>query len=421
MKEVKYLILGAGASGLAFANFLNDEDYLVLERDDSVGGYCKTVKQDGFVWDYSGHFFHFRNPDIESMLVERMPKGEVSTIERCSKVYTQGTLMDFPFQKNIHQLPKEDFISCLYDLYFASENFGGEIKSFKDMVYARFGAGIADRFLVPYNEKLYATDLAKLDVEAMGRFFPHAQLDDIIRNMRQADNASYNATFTYPRGGAIEYIYALIKGMKEERILLQQEVTQIDLEARVAHTQGESYRFEYIISSIPFDHLLRLAQIPHQAEYNYNKVLVFNLGFDKKGWTEPHWVYFPDRDLSFYRVGFYDNIFDHDRMSLYIEIGATPDQVINVAEARAQVLKELEKAGVVTDHKLVSEHHVVLDPAYVHVTQESQDELAELRRVLATRGAYTIGRYGSWTYCSIEDNMLEARALAEVFNHLGDE
>jgi hypothetical protein len=29
---------------------------------------------------------------------------------------------------------------------------------------------------------------------------------------------------------------------------------------------------------------------------------------------------------------------------------------------------------------------------------------------------YSIGRYGGWTYCSIEDNIVEARALAKRFN-----
>ena len=41
------------------------------------------------------------------------------------------------------------------------------------MLYARFGRS-TPKFLIPYNEKLYATDLATLDKDAMGRFFPHA-------------------------------------------------------------------------------------------------------------------------------------------------------------------------------------------------------------------------------------------------------
>ena len=45
--------------------------------------------------------------------------------------------------------------------------------------------------------------------------------------------------------------------------------------------------------------------------------------------------------------------------------------------------------------------------------------MAHLKSVLAVRGVYTAGRYGSWTYCSIEDNMVEARALADLFRDAG--
>ena len=51
------IIIGAGATGLSYAAFTGN-DYCIIEADNSIGGYCKTVKQDGFVWDYSGHFFH---------------------------------------------------------------------------------------------------------------------------------------------------------------------------------------------------------------------------------------------------------------------------------------------------------------------------------------------------------------------------
>ena len=82
MESVEYLVVGAGMSGLSFANWLRMEaaakqrpvpEILIIEADDQPGGYCKTIKQDGFVWDYSGHFFHFKPPEIEAWLRARMP------------------------------------------------------------------------------------------------------------------------------------------------------------------------------------------------------------------------------------------------------------------------------------------------------------------------------------------------------------
>src|SRR6185295_10605672 len=112
------------------------------------------------------------------------------------------------------------------------------------MLYARFGRSIAEKFLIPYNEKLYACDLGSLDKNAMGRFFPHADLTDIIRNMKVANNASYNATFTYPEGGAIEYVKAIASAVRPGGIALSEPVLSIDLDARVARTEKRTIKFE---------------------------------------------------------------------------------------------------------------------------------------------------------------------------------
>jgi len=421
MESVRTLIIGAGISGLSTAASLNDDDYLVLERDKHIGGYCKTVRKSGFVWDYSGHFFHFKHPEIEAWLRERMPGQNIRVVEKKSFIAYNGRYVDFPFQKNIHQLPQDEFIDCLHDLYFArapAELLGKRAKeprpetSFKDMLYARFGRSIAEKFLIPYNEKLYACDLSSLDRDAMGRFFPHADLTDIIRNMKVADNTSYNSTFTYPEGGAIEYVKALASAVRPSAIAVNEPLLGIDLERKIARTPEREIRFERLVSSAPFNRLAEIAGIAHDSSvFNWNKVLVFNLGFDRKGQTGKHWVYYPDRQRAFYRIGYYDNIFDTQRMSLYVELGFARDQPIDVAAMKKRVLGDLASEGVVTDQKLVADHSVVMDPAYVHITRASIAEHARLRQLLGEYGVYSIGRYGGWTYCSIEDNIVEARAL----------
>ncbi len=409
------LIVGAGMTGLAFADAMQKKgfEYLVAEADQEPGGYCKTVIQDGFVWDYSGHFFHFRRPEIEKELVSRMT-GEVRRIERRSRIFWKGELIDFPFQKNIHQLPKQDFIDCVYDLVFREE---GEPKNFEEMLVHKFGRSIADMFLIPYNEKLYATSLTNLDVDAMGRFFPHADLEAIVRNFRAADNRSYNATFTYPEGGAIQYIHAMMEGVDEQRVLYGSKVAEVDVGNRLATLQdGRAIRYERLVSTMPFSKLLAATGQQAHPALTWNKVLVFNLGFDKPSAGDAHWVYFPQRDLPFYRVGFYDNIFGTDRMSLYVELGYPHDADLPGeahSEIREQVVTALKQVGIVDGHKLVSHHSVVLDPAYVHISGESNALVEQIKAGWASEGLYSIGRYGSWTYCSIEDNIIEARDLSE--------
>jgi protoporphyrinogen oxidase len=418
------VVIGAGVSGLGFANWWRarhpEAALVVLEAEGEPGGYCRTVVQDGFVWDYSGHFFHFKDPAIEAWLRARMPGQEVRTVVRRAVIRYAGRDIDFPFQTHIHQLPLDDFLECLVELYFRPAGEGPP-RSFGDMLVRRLGKGITDKFLRPYNEKLYATDLDRLDVDAMGRFFPQADIADIIAGLRPrpgAPAAGYNATFTYPAGGAVQYIHALLHDLPAGMVSCGEPVTAIDLAARCVVTPGRRIGYQRVISSAPLPALARLCGIAHDAVFSSNKVLVFNLGFDRKGPRDVHWMYFPDRAIAFYRVGWYDNILPPrpgapDRMSLYVEIGAASDAAIDVDALRARVLDDLRREAIITDHQLVSHHHVVLDPAYVHITQASLAETARLKAELASHDIHSVGRYGGWTYCSIEDNLIETRALAE--------
>src|SRR5947208_9304973 len=119
MDRTRHLIVGAGVTGLATAAFLASDDVLVLEAEAEIGGYCRTVVRDGFTWDYSGHFFHFRHPEIEAWMRARMPGQTVRTVNKKTFIRYGDRMIDFPFQKNIHQLPQNEFIDCLHDLYFS--------------------------------------------------------------------------------------------------------------------------------------------------------------------------------------------------------------------------------------------------------------------------------------------------------------
>src|SRR5205085_1643727 len=68
-------------------------------------------------------------------------------------------------------------------------------------------------------------------------FLPVLVILAVIRNMRTPDNASYNATFSYPRGGAIEYVKALASEVRPGCIALEEALVGVDLSRRVARTR----------------------------------------------------------------------------------------------------------------------------------------------------------------------------------------
>ena len=119
-RNVKYLIIGAGISGLTFANYA-DGDYLIVEKEDEVGGYCRTIKEKDYVWDYAGHFFHFSTDEFKKRFIDSVDEDEIIYKDKNTKIIYKGELVDYPFQTNIHQLEKSEFIDCLYDLFHKEE------------------------------------------------------------------------------------------------------------------------------------------------------------------------------------------------------------------------------------------------------------------------------------------------------------
>ena len=390
-------------------------DYLIVEKDNEIGGYCKTIYSGDYVWDYSGHFFHFQRPEIKDYVMSRLDEKDILKVRKYTQIYYKGIYVDYPFQMNIHQLNKDEFIDCLYDLFTIDDST--EVTSFKKMLFAKFGKSIAEKFLIPYNEKLYATDLDKLDVDAMGRFFPYADKEQIVRNFKNSTNQSYNSFFLYPRKGVIKIVESVASHVDKSKILLGEKLLSVDMKNKKAVTDKRTIEYDNLISTMPFPVLMDKCGVEYDKDvYSWNKVLVFNLGFDKKGpEKQNNWIYFPDRELVFYRVGFYDNIIGQDKTSLYVEIGFDHEaRDIDIDQLLDRTLSDLRKVGIITDQKLIASHPIMMDPAYVHITQRSEEDKARKKDLLKQSDVYSIGRYGSWTYCSLEDNIHEAFSLAKA-------
>lgn len=420
MQKVKYLVIGAGISGLTFANYCG-EDYIICEKENEVGGYCKTIERNGYVWDYAGHFFHFKTEEFKKKFIDKMNSDDIVYNDKCTKILYKNKFIDFPFQTNIHQLEKEEFIDCLYDLFNKEEK--DKYDNFLDMLYGKFGKSIVEKFLKPYNEKLYAIDLTKLDVDAMGRFFPYADKEAIIKNMKNSEINSYNSSFLYPKNGAGSFIKILYDNLDKNKVLLNTSVISIDTNEKVAVlSNGEKVQYDYLINTMPLNRFLELLGGYSSLidEMSYNKVLVFNLGFDKPSplCTKEHWLYMPDKTDNYYRVGFYNNILGDEKLSMYIEIGYSKNDVISEDEVINQLkltLKNLKKDGIIDDSiKLVDYMSIIMDPAYVHISTETTKKIDELKVKFKSNNIYTIGRYGAWIYNSMEDSMVAAKELAET-------
>lgn len=407
MNKIDCLILGGGITGISFANFYKG-DFLILEKESELGGYCRTTLVGDYVWDYSGHFFHFRDSEIEKFITKNIT-CKIHKVKKKSKIFYKSKFIDFPFQSNIHQLDKDEFIECLVDLFNAKEI---SVDNFEDLSNSIFGQSISNKFVIPYNEKLYACDLKKLDHECMGRFLPKTNFDDVMNSISGQKISSYNDTFIYPEFGCFEFIKSILVDLDSSKIKTNNKVIKIDLKNKIAHTNCGDFMFDKLISTIPFDKLLKLSG-EYCENLTSNKVLVFNIGFDKPSDFDYHWIYFPGDEI-FYRVGFYDNIMNSNKMSIYVEIGLESNSQYDESLIFEKVIEDLKKSKIITNHKIVDYQSIILDPAYVHITDDSNKKYQNWCEENNKNGIYSIGRYGSWTYCSIEDNIIQAKKLADL-------
>lgn len=392
--ETKTLIIGGGITGLSAASFLPHPDYLVLEKDSTPGGYCKTTIRGEYTWDYSGHFFHFNNPEIKNYILGNI-ESKMLQVTKITDIDYNRNIIDFPFQFNIDQLPEEEYKECLEDLNNLGET---DLSTFKSFVKSTLGQGICNKFIIPYNEKLYACDLDELECDSMGRFFPKNK------------SKSYNDTFIYPEGGSYEYIKSVLKRLDNNKILLNTELLELDLENKIAKTSKGDIKFEQLISTLPFN------KINPNPKLSANKVAVFNLGFDKGSSIKTHWRYFPGNEV-FYRVGFYNNILGQEKLSLYVEIGLNEFGRAHEEVLLDKVLADLQSCGVIDNHQLIDYQFLTMNPAYVHITKDSKEIYNEWCQKYNPQNIYSIGRYGSWTYCSIEDNIIEAQQTVNILNN----
>ena len=94
MKQVNFLIIGAGVSGLTFANYCKNT-YLLIEKEKEVGGYCRTIKKGEYVWDYAGHFFHFKTNEFKNKFLSKMSNEDIIYNKKCTKILYKDKFIDY--------------------------------------------------------------------------------------------------------------------------------------------------------------------------------------------------------------------------------------------------------------------------------------------------------------------------------------
>jgi protoporphyrinogen oxidase len=449
------VVLGGGLAGLSTAFHLQraGHEALVLEREDEVGGLARSIDASGFTFDFTGHLLHVKDEGVIT-LIDELLGGEQVMLERSAWIAYRGALVPYPFQANLSALPDDVRLDCLlgfaeslrrgnalepgsfdppktrFPLSFLDVKVprGGYAASFATWARATFGRGLADHFFLPYNAKNFATDLETITAEWVSWAVPKPDLEDVLRGAlaMQRKVFGYNPRFRYPRRGGIRALPdALAKGLRNvERAAA---VTRIDAKARRVHlADGRSHAYRSLVATNPLPELVAMVDdLPAgvrqaAAKLRWCAVASYNFGIAGGLDHERHWIYYPDPQLPFYRVGFPSNLTPQmapdGTSSLCAEVayrgtiddgdrGATPSlDDVATALRRCGALPAAAKIEVAT--------RVDLPYGYVLFDADRRAALPAIFAALLERDIIPVGRYGAWDYLSMEQTILQGRETA---------
>lgn len=451
----KIVILGAGLAGLSTAYHLEDlpvedlpvkKDYEIYEKEEEVGGLCRSkdingftplekatpgIRKNsltGFTFDCSGHLLHFKNRYTLDLL-KRLLNGNLISHQRNSWIFSKGVYTRYPFQANTYGLPSSVVKECLMGLVEArgSNGDGGSDRNgtFEDWIFHTFGEGIAKHFMIPYNSKFWTVHPSELTCEWLDGYIPVPALEDVLDGALSDSTKpfGYNQEFWYPQDGGIREVpLAFQRQVKKVHTL--KEATRIDIEKKeVEFKDGEIIRFDKLVSSLPLIEMKRLINnIPEDVatafrKLRYTSIFNLNLGIDREEITDKHWIYFPEDDFVFYRVGFPINfsssVIPKGKSSIYIEISYSKDKPIDKTSIVQRIIRDLKKAGLIfNDSEIVAHDIVDIKYGYIIYDKNYRNAVGTILDFLARKDIYSLGRYGSWRYISMEDAILDGKRIA---------
>jgi UDP-galactopyranose mutase len=110
-RKVDTVIIGAGPTGLSAAYHLG-KNSLLIEQNDTVGGWCRSIEEGGFTFDMAGHIMFSKEEYVHEMY--KMLLGDnVHWQDREAWVYSKNVYTRYPFQGALYGLPSEVIKECI--------------------------------------------------------------------------------------------------------------------------------------------------------------------------------------------------------------------------------------------------------------------------------------------------------------------
>ena len=430
MSEI--IIIGAGLAGLSAAYHFDKlgVNYTMIEKESRVGGLCRTYCKEGFTFDKCLHVVHMKNPYIKELVMTLFGKNLVEHTRR-ALVNIYGDMLPYPFQAYFFLSSKKKVVDdCIRGLLETEKNKKANINNFEEYIKKYFGSGIAEHFMIPYNKKLWTVPLSKLSYDWARKFVPTPSASEVLRNIGTYSKADkewgYNPRFFYPtRGGIEEVSKAFFKKIRRGKVLLEKMPIKIDIkQKRITLDNGEKLSYDALISTIPLPesvNIINKAPINIRrlsSDLRYISIVNFNFGINAENNLNAHWIYFPAKKIIFHRVGFPSNLSPYMApkgcSSISVEISYSKNKPLEKREIERKIIKDLEKTHILkSPEQIIATKVFDIKYAYVICDEKYFGVRSIIHHFLENHSIFSIGRYGSWDYSTMEDTIIEGRKITE--------
>ena len=401
--KMKYLILGAGPSGLTLANRLKqmgETSFFVLEKEKEAGGLCRSTQVDGSPFDIGGgHFLDVRRPKVNEFLFQFMPEEEWEKFDRDSRIAVNGDVISHPIEANIWQMKLENQVEYLKSIAVAGCNLKEEMpQEFVSWIYWKLGDKIAENYMIPYNQKMFGEDLNQLGTYWLEKL-PNVSFEETLLSCltkKAYGEQPGHAQFFYPKKYGYGELWLRMAEEIKGQIKYDASVHAIDFDTNTVTTkEGETYSADVIISTIPWMEFAKITGMPQELKekighlkYSSVQTAYFPANLD----TEAQWVYYPDPELSYHRILVRHN-FCNGSKGYWTECNST--RVDETTESTFQYMNQY---------------------AYPLNTIGKPEIMKELLEWAKTRRVYGLGRWGEHQHYNSDLVVELALKMAEELN-----
>ena len=431
---MKIAILGAGISGMALARFLQQGgvpmgSLHLFEAGPVAGGLCLSKTVDGFTYDVAGgHILFSKDADAMQWMKDEAG-GDDAFVERDrhTKIRFEDRWVHYPFENGIGDLPKDANFDCLkgyVEAWHARKMTGSEAPAdFKNWIRWRFGDGIADHFMDPYNEKIWKRPLEQITSDWVAGRVPDAPVEDVLRAAVgiRTEGYTHQSIFYYPKTGGFQGITDGLAGTLESQIRLNTPVTSVRRKADGWSVNDED--FDVVVNTIALTYLPEIIEgLPDDVaramrELEYNGLVTYLVAMDREEHPNLSWIYLPQKKQGpANRVTYMSNYSPGNapegKTSFLIEITTPGGQPFPGQELEQEMLQGLEVAGLLKRDEILFTDRSQVNHAYVVFDHEYHRRRALVLDWMEAQGLNPLGRFGRFEYDNSDQCVIKAREKA---------